>query len=149
MNDAFFDECELHFANRNLYKIFNLHETATSEDLHRIFMIFSREYHPDRATKNEKKKATEKFQCLNQAYYILKTPESRKLYDEHLNAPPVYIAPDDLLNDCKLNFQGVLISLVVYWNIYSNLLFSYTVCFKVLRWRNKPSGQHIWTVGDI
>lgn len=129
MNDAFFDECEHHFANRNLYKIFNLHETATSEDLHRIFMIFSREYHPDRATEIEKKKATEKFQCLNQAYYILRNPESRKLYDEHLNAPTVYIAPDDLLKECKLNYQGVLFSLVGYWILNSNGLFqlcSYT-----------------------
>lgn len=145
MNERFFGDCERFFANRNLYKIFNLHETATADDIHRMFIIFSCEFHPDKISVpniSEKQKATAKFQCLNQAYEILKNRNSRKLYDEMLSAAPIYIAPDELMMECRMNYQGVSVFVFSHW-LCVNIL-----SFKVPSSRSWPFVQLTWMVAN-
>lgn len=65
---------------RDLYKILELANSATDQEINRAFKKMALQYHPD---KNKTSDATEKFQQINDAHEILSDPEKRKIYDKY------------------------------------------------------------------
>jgi len=66
------------------YKLLSVPKSATSEEIRSAYKKESLRTHPDRianATPEQKKKATEKFQAVADAYYVLSDPTRRKEYD--------------------------------------------------------------------
>ncbi|TEB39244.1 DnaJ-domain-containing protein [Coprinellus micaceus] len=66
------------------YKILNLPSNATPEEVKQAYRRESLKTHPDRltnATPAEKRAATEKFQAVADAYYVLSDANRRKEYD--------------------------------------------------------------------
>lgn len=67
------------------YQLLGVSRTASTEEIQKAYRKQARKYHPDlHADKdeNEKKKATQKFQQIQQAYDVLSDPEKRKMYDQ-------------------------------------------------------------------
>ncbi|KAG2121066.1 DnaJ domain-containing protein [Suillus discolor] len=66
------------------YALLNVSKTATPEEIRQAYKRESLRTHPDRfsnATETERKTATEKFQAVADAYYVLSDPARRKEYD--------------------------------------------------------------------
>ncbi|KAF8446098.1 DnaJ domain-containing protein [Boletus edulis BED1] len=66
------------------YSILGIQKSASSEEIKQAYRKESLRTHPDRLTKAtnaEKKSATEKFQAVADAYYVLSDPIRRKEYD--------------------------------------------------------------------
>ncbi|KAG1833951.1 DnaJ-domain-containing protein [Suillus variegatus] len=66
------------------YALLNVSKTATAEEIRQAYKRESLRTHPDRfakATETERKTATEKFQAVADAYYVLSDPARRKEYD--------------------------------------------------------------------
>ncbi|KAJ7361483.1 DnaJ domain-containing protein [Mycena albidolilacea] len=66
------------------YKLLNVTKSATQDEIRTAYKKESLKTHPDRianATAAEKKKATEKFQAVADAYYVLSDPTRRQEYD--------------------------------------------------------------------
>ncbi|KAA1468173.1 DnaJ-domain-containing protein [Dentipellis sp. KUC8613] len=67
------------------YSILNIPQTASTEEVRQAYRKESLRTHPDRqanASPEEKKKSTEKFQAVADAYYVLSDPQRRKEYDD-------------------------------------------------------------------
>ncbi|OCH96534.1 DnaJ-domain-containing protein, partial [Obba rivulosa] len=67
------------------YKLLNVPRTATVDEIRQAYKRESLKTHPDRlvhATPAEKKAATERFQAVADAYYVLSDPTRRREYDE-------------------------------------------------------------------
>ncbi|KAJ7675360.1 DnaJ domain-containing protein [Mycena rosella] len=66
------------------YKLLNISKTASHDEIRTAYKKESLRTHPDRianATAAEKKKATEKFQAVADAYYVLSDATRRREYD--------------------------------------------------------------------
>ncbi|KAJ6621123.1 DnaJ domain-containing protein [Mycena sp. CBHHK59/15] len=66
------------------YKLLNVNKTASQDEIRTAYKKESLRTHPDRianATPSEKKKATEKFQAVADAYYVLSDVTRRREYD--------------------------------------------------------------------
>ncbi|KAG2129904.1 DnaJ domain-containing protein [Suillus clintonianus] len=66
------------------YALLNVPKTATTEVIRQAYKRESLRTHPDRfanATDDQRKVATEKFQAVADAYYVLSDPVRRKEYD--------------------------------------------------------------------
>lgn len=66
------------------YSLLNILPTATSDEVRQAYKKESLRSHPDRlanASDVEKRRATEKFQAVADAYYVLSDPTRRKEYD--------------------------------------------------------------------
>jgi len=66
------------------YAILSIPKTATAEEIRTAYKRESLRTHPDRlatATPAEKQKATERFQVVADAYFVLSDPDRRKEYD--------------------------------------------------------------------
>lgn len=63
--------------SENLYDILGVEKEATTKQIHSAFRKKSASYHPDMPTGDE-----EVFKKLNEAYQILKDPETRMYYDK-------------------------------------------------------------------
>ncbi|KAK7064011.1 DnaJ-domain-containing protein [Favolaschia claudopus] len=66
------------------YKLLNVTKSATQDEIRTAYKKESLRTHPDRianATPAEKKKATERFQAVADAYYVLSDTTRRKEYD--------------------------------------------------------------------
>jgi len=66
------------------YEILKVDPSATDDEVRTAYKRESLVSHPDRlvnATPQEKKQATERFQALADAYYVLRDPTRRKEYD--------------------------------------------------------------------
>ena len=64
-----------------LYDILGCKPEATDRELKKAFMLKARQLHPDK--NKDDPNATEKFQELNEAYEVLKNPETREIYDKY------------------------------------------------------------------
>ncbi|KAI0307783.1 DnaJ domain-containing protein [Multifurca ochricompacta] len=66
------------------YNILSVQRDASTEDIRQAYRNASLKTHPDRlfhASAEEKKAATEKFQAVADAYYVLSDPQRRREYD--------------------------------------------------------------------
>ncbi|KAG9001092.1 hypothetical protein FRB94_007152 [Tulasnella sp. JGI-2019a] len=73
------------------YVLLNIPRTASTEDVRTAYKRESLRTHPDRlqkATPAEKKAATERFQAVADAYYVLSDPARRREYDILLQSRP-------------------------------------------------------------
>lgn len=67
------------------YQDLGVSKTASADEIQKAYRKLARKYHPDlHADKdeNEKEKAKQQFQKVQQAYDVLSDPEKRKLYDQ-------------------------------------------------------------------
>jgi len=66
------------------YQLLSIPKTATQDDIRQAYKRESLRTHPDRlanASPEEKRQATERFQAVADAYYVLSDPKRRKEYD--------------------------------------------------------------------
>ncbi|KAN0128428.1 DnaJ domain containing protein [Lactarius tabidus] len=66
------------------YNVLNIPKDSSTEDIRQAYRKESLKTHPDRlvhATTEERKVATEKFQAVADAYYVLSDPQRRREYD--------------------------------------------------------------------
>lgn len=68
--------------NVNYYRILNVSPGANGKDIRQTYLRLARKYHPDKNKGN--KLAERKFKQINEAYQILRNPQSRKLFDSRL-----------------------------------------------------------------
>jgi Tfp pilus assembly protein PilZ len=66
----------------DLYELFSLSPTATTDEIHQAFRSMARNLHPDR---NPLPDAAERFSQISKAYRVLRDPELRARYDEMRN----------------------------------------------------------------
>lgn len=64
---------------KDYYGILNIEPDSSQEEIKHAFREQSKKWHPD---KNQDTDTTERVQDINEAYIILKDPESRKKYDK-------------------------------------------------------------------
>ncbi|KAF8641155.1 hypothetical protein AX17_000790 [Amanita inopinata Kibby_2008] len=71
------------------YKLLNVSITASQDEIRQAYKRESLKTHPDRFSKvseEERRRATEMFQAVADAYYVLSDPNRRKEYDNLYNA---------------------------------------------------------------
>ncbi|MCH5351556.1 MAG: DnaJ domain-containing protein [Clostridiales bacterium] len=89
---------------KNYYRILQVRQNATDDEIKRQFRVLAKKYHPDRNAGNAE--AAEIFKDLDEAYNVLTDPASRKLFDsafrleeaersriKHGRAAPSFVAP--------------------------------------------------------
>jgi DnaJ-related protein SCJ1 len=64
----------------DLYKVLDLHRSASEKDIRHAYKKLSRKFHPD---KNKEPNAEEKFVEIAHAYEVLSDPTKRQIYDRH------------------------------------------------------------------
>ena len=64
---------------QDYYEILGVNRQATQADIQKAYRKMARKYHPD---VNKDKGAEDKFKKVNEAYEVLKTPQTRKKYDQ-------------------------------------------------------------------
>ena len=62
-----------------LYKILNVNQTASQDDIKKQYRKLAIQFHPDRNNNTEESKRN--FQRLQEAYDILRDEKKRKIYD--------------------------------------------------------------------
>ncbi|KAJ3734291.1 hypothetical protein DFJ43DRAFT_1130897 [Lentinula guzmanii] len=67
-------------AAKDLYKILDIHPSASKRDIRHAYKNLSRRYHPD---KNQDPDAKDKFVDIAYAYEVLANEEKRQIYDRH------------------------------------------------------------------
>jgi curved DNA-binding protein len=66
------------------YRVLQVTRDAEPEVIERAFKALSRKYHPDTGPAEERAQRTRRMQTINEAYRILRDPESRRSYDRGL-----------------------------------------------------------------
>lgn len=72
---------------KNLYKILEISQNATLNEIKRKYRELAKKYHPDKfsnTSDEEKKQAEDKFREINEAYSILSDEARKKEYDKQL-----------------------------------------------------------------
>ncbi|WVQ97663.1 hypothetical protein IAU59_004777 [Kwoniella sp. CBS 9459] len=81
------------------YSILNVSPTATADEIRTAYKKESLRSHPDRlpanATPQDRRKATERFQIVSDAYYVLSDPTRRAEYDALYRSRPSSAFTDD------------------------------------------------------
>ncbi|OCF42122.1 hypothetical protein I317_04093 [Kwoniella heveanensis CBS 569] len=81
------------------YSILNVSPTATADEIRTAYKKESLRSHPDRlpgnATPQDRRKATERFQIVSDAYYVLSDPARRAEYDALFRSRPSSAFTDD------------------------------------------------------
>ncbi len=67
---------------KNYYKILNVSNTATVNEIKKSYRQLAKKYHPDQNAGN--KEVAEKFAEVSEAYAVLSNEEERKKYDDSL-----------------------------------------------------------------
>jgi curved DNA-binding protein len=89
------------------YKVLDVGRDASSEEITKAYKRLARKYHPDL---NKDEGAEAQFKQINEAYEVLKNPESRKRYDmlganwkhgSHFEPPPGWAG-----SNVRFNFGG-------------------------------------------
>ncbi|EKM83768.1 hypothetical protein AGABI1DRAFT_81503 [Agaricus bisporus var. burnettii JB137-S8] len=73
------------------YQLLGISQTATQEEVRHAYRKESLKTHPDRivnASPSEKRAATERFQAVADAYFVLSDPQRRKEYDDLYRTQP-------------------------------------------------------------
>lgn len=71
--------------DRDYYKILSIPKTATSKDIRKAYLDFTKKYHPDKQgqlSEDEENKIHEKMSQINEAYETLSDDAKRKEYDQ-------------------------------------------------------------------
>ncbi|XP_071493122.1 dnaJ homolog subfamily C member 9-like [Diadema antillarum] len=76
------DQCEELFGSKNLYDVLMIKKDATASEVKKGYFKRSLQVHPDRAAKEDKDEATQKFQVVSKVYMVLSDKSRRNLYDE-------------------------------------------------------------------
>jgi len=87
--------------DKNYYKILEIEEDASEEEIKLAYRRLAKKYHPD--LNKADPKAKEKFIELHEAYATLNDPQSRKIYDQ-AGYNPRNIDLSDMLY--RNNFRG-------------------------------------------
>lgn len=66
------------------YRALQVTRDADSSVIERAYKALSLKHHPDRVSADRRADATVRMQALNEAYQVLKDPESRRRYDATL-----------------------------------------------------------------
>jgi len=68
---------------KNYYQILGVPETASAEEIKKVYRKLAFQYHPDRTQQAKDKKAAEtKFKEISEAYYVLGDPKRKAEYDQ-------------------------------------------------------------------
>ena len=67
---------------KDLYSILEVQRGADSSEIRRSYLKLSRQYHPDKASEDEKSAAEAKFKEISAAYEILSDDTKRSFYDQ-------------------------------------------------------------------
>ncbi|KII89961.1 hypothetical protein PLICRDRAFT_40143 [Plicaturopsis crispa FD-325 SS-3] len=67
----------------DLYKVLDVHRSASEQDIRKAYKKLSKKYHPD---KNKEPGAEDRFVEVAHAYEVLSDPEKRQIYDRHGDA---------------------------------------------------------------
>jgi DnaJ-class molecular chaperone len=70
---------------KDYYKILNVPQNASLDEIKNKYKKLAFTYHPDR---NKQSDATEKIQEINEAYSVLRNPETRRIYNEKITQKP-------------------------------------------------------------
>lgn len=70
-------------AEYDLYGLLGISSNASKNQIKKAYHKAALQYHPDKATENNKKESEQKFKEINRAYEILYDDEKRQLYDMH------------------------------------------------------------------
>jgi molecular chaperone DnaJ len=69
------------------YQTLQVIRNADTEVIERAYKALSMKYHPDRSPAEHRVQSTRKMQRINEAYRVLKDPETRRRYDATLPPP--------------------------------------------------------------
>lgn len=73
-------------AVKDYYRVLQVRRDAEQEVIERAYKALSLKYHPDVASPSQRHDANRRMQVINEAYRVLRDPESRRRYDATL--PP-------------------------------------------------------------
>ncbi|KAG9100333.1 hypothetical protein FS749_015633 [Ceratobasidium sp. UAMH 11750] len=91
----------------NYYELLHITPSATTEEIRTAYKKESLRTHPDRlgnATAEEKRQATEKFQAVADAYYVLSDPVRRREYDALFSQRAEYTTTDPGASESFFNY---------------------------------------------
>lgn len=66
------------------YRVLQVTRDADPVVIERAYKALSLKYHPDQAPAQQREEATRRMQRINEAYRVLRDPESRRRYDATL-----------------------------------------------------------------
>src|SRR5437868_3991732 len=67
-------------ANKDYYQVLGVPESASEDEIKKVYRKLAVKYHPDKNPGN--KEAEAKFKDISAAYYVLSDPKRRKEYDQ-------------------------------------------------------------------
>jgi DnaJ-like protein len=105
---------------KNYYRILEVSQEASAEEVKRAYRGLAKELHPDRHP--EDPAATSKFQALNEAHAVLSDPEARARYDAACIAPEIPSAPRPAIDPIKCSSCGAVSAqprYVIFWYVIS------------------------------
>jgi len=93
---------------KNYYEVLGVPQTASPEEIKKVFRELSKIYHPDKGTFGDADHATKKFQEINEAYQTLSDLIKRAKYDEWLRGiGDDDTAPKPSIDTPSLNFGSL------------------------------------------